>query len=76
MKKEEAAYSNMWLGQNIGYLLVYLYGPSVRVRTAIILQIVYLTIAMLGYFGVEIQQCKKRARIASIDNIVEIPVIA
>jgi hypothetical protein len=62
----------MWLGQNIGYLVVYLYGPSIRVRTAIILQIVYLTVAMLTYFGVEIQQCKKRARTASNDNLDQI----
>ncbi|CAF3858734.1 unnamed protein product [Rotaria sordida] len=28
-KKEEAAYSNMWLGQNVGYLVVYLYASVV-----------------------------------------------
>ncbi|CAF1283621.1 unnamed protein product [Rotaria sordida] len=28
-KKEEAAYSNMWLGQNVDYLVVYLYGSVV-----------------------------------------------
>jgi hypothetical protein len=50
----------MWLGQNVGYLVVYLYGSSVSVRTAIILQIVYLTLAMAGYFALEIKQYRQR----------------
>ncbi|CAF1533952.1 unnamed protein product, partial [Adineta steineri] len=49
--QEEAAYSNLWLGQNIGYFVVYIYGPSMLTQTAIILQIIYLTIALLGYFA-------------------------
>ncbi|CAF3944911.1 unnamed protein product [Rotaria sordida] len=75
VNKEEAAYSNLWLGQNIGYFVVYLCGSSLRVQTTIILQLVYLTIALLGYFAVEIQQYRKRLMIASIDNHFEVSTV-
>ncbi|CAF4185263.1 unnamed protein product [Rotaria sordida] len=75
VNKEEAAYSNLWLGQNIGYFVVYLCGPSLRVQTIIILQLVYLTIALLGYFAVEIRQYRKRLMIASIDNDFKVSTI-
>ncbi|CAF1431100.1 unnamed protein product [Rotaria sordida] len=75
VNKEEAAYSNLWLGQNIGYFVVYFCGSSLRVQTTIILQLVYLTIALLGYFAVEIQQYRKRLMIASIDNYFKVSTI-
>lgn len=75
VENEEAAYSNLWLGQNVGYFVVYFYGPSMRAQTTIILQIIYLTIAMLGYFVVEIQLCRKRRQIHLNDNHINVSVI-
>ncbi|CAF1286885.1 unnamed protein product [Adineta steineri] len=71
--QEEAAYSNLWLGQNIGYFVVYIYGPSMLTQTAIILQIIYLTIALLGYFAVEILLYKKnRRQLLLTDNHINV----
>ena len=56
----------MWLGQNTGYLIVYFYAESVRVQTSIILQIVYLTLAMVGYCILETQQRWKRSELPSM----------
>lgn len=75
VNKEEAAYSNLWLGQNLGYFVVYIYGPSIRTQTTIILQIIYLTIALIGYFIVEIQEYRKRLQTDWIDKHTEIAVI-
>lgn len=61
--KEEASFSNMWFGQNIGYFIVYLYAGFIRVRISIILQIIYLTIALIGYFTLEIYQKLKKTNI-------------
>ncbi|UJR11292.1 hypothetical protein I4U23_015473 [Adineta vaga] len=61
-KEKEAAYSCIWLAQNTGYLVVYLYASSIRVRTSIILQIVYLTIALIGYFILELHQYLNRRK--------------
>ncbi|UJR16582.1 hypothetical protein I4U23_003482 [Adineta vaga] len=71
VKKEEAAYSNLWLGQNAGYFIVYFYGPTLRVQTTIILQLVYLTLALVGYFLVEIHLYRKRRQNILNNNYIE-----
>ncbi|CAF1435492.1 unnamed protein product [Didymodactylos carnosus] len=56
---DEAAFSNQFLWQNIGYLIVYLYAAEIRVKISIILQIIYLTLSMVGYFILEIKERKR-----------------
>ncbi|CAF4929431.1 unnamed protein product [Rotaria sp. Silwood1] len=65
-KEEEAAFSSMWLGENTGHLVVYLYAGSLRARTSIILQIIYLTIALIGYFILDIKQTYQQKKLPPV----------
>ncbi|CAF3844714.1 unnamed protein product [Rotaria sp. Silwood1] len=65
-KEEEAAFSSMWLGENTGHLVVYLYAGSLRARTSIILQIIYLTIALIGYFILDIKQTYQQQKLPPV----------
>lgn len=51
----EAAFSTMVLSQNLGNVVVYLYGGWFRVRTSIFLQAIYLTITLISYVTLEIR---------------------
>ena len=63
--KKEAAFSVMFCGDFAGYLIVYLYASAIRTRIAIILQIIYLTIAIIGYSIIQIKQNYKRFKRSS-----------
>ncbi|CAF5145101.1 unnamed protein product, partial [Rotaria sp. Silwood1] len=56
----------MWLGDNTGHLVVYLYAGSLRARTSIILQIIYLTIALIGYFILDIKQTYQQKKLPPV----------
>ncbi|CAF2882992.1 unnamed protein product [Rotaria sp. Silwood2] len=65
-EEEEAAFSSMLLGQNTGHIVVYLYAGSLRARTSIILQIIYLTIALIGYFILVIKQTYQQQKLPPV----------
>ncbi|CAF3980671.1 unnamed protein product [Rotaria sordida] len=66
---EDAAFSNLVLSQNTGNFVVFLYGGLLRVRTSIILQIIYLTLATFCYLIVEIWNLGEKVATSSLPDI-------
>lgn len=55
IKHDEAAFSNYRLWESIGFVLFYIITPHIRIRTALIILIVFLTLGMTGYAITEIR---------------------
>ena len=68
----EASFAICTLFQDLAYIVIYLYSPASSVRTAIILQIVYVSVAMVCYVIIEIRQWKVPKRNVQVSVLINI----
>ncbi|CAF0779824.1 unnamed protein product [Adineta steineri] len=54
--KKDESFSLLMCVQEIASLIIFFYATVLRVRTQIILQLIYLTLAMLSYIIIAIKQ--------------------
>lgn len=64
--KNEAAFSNYRLWESTGFVLFYIITPFIRIRMALVILLVFLTLGMMGYAGTENQLRKKKLKVADI----------
>jgi MFS family permease len=57
--KDEAAFSNYRLWESSGFVLFYIITPYIRIRLALIILVIFLTMGMLGYGLTEYRLRKK-----------------
>ncbi len=51
--KDEAAFSNYRLWESSGFVLFYIITPYIRIRIALIILLIFLTLGMMGYGATE-----------------------
>jgi hypothetical protein len=51
--QKEAAFSNYRLWESTGFVIFYIITPYIRIRLALIILIIFLTIGMMGYGATE-----------------------
>ncbi|CAM2697677.1 unnamed protein product [Rotaria socialis] len=64
--KNEAAFSNYRLWESTGFVLFYIIAPYIRIRVALIILLIFLTLGMMGYVATENLLRKKKLKVADI----------
>ena len=62
VEKQEAAFSNYRLWESTGFVIFYIITPFIRIRTALIILLVFLTIGMMGYGTTEYRSRDKKQK--------------
>jgi hypothetical protein len=57
---DEAAFSNYRLWESSGFVLFYIITPYIRIRTALIILLIFLTLGMSGYGATEYRSRKNK----------------
>jgi hypothetical protein len=61
-----AAFSNYHLWKSIGFVIFYIITPYIRIRLALIILLIFLTIGMIGYGITEYRLRKKKTEIDQV----------
>lgn len=69
VENDEAAFSNYRLWESIGFVLFYIITPYIRVRIALIILLIFLTLGMAGYFFTE-YRWKHKKKVNQVNPIV------
>ena len=64
--KEEAAFSNYRLWESTGFVLFYIITPYIRIRIALIILLVFLTLGMTGYGATEYRTRKEKTKLNQV----------
>jgi hypothetical protein len=65
-KKDEAAFSNYRLWESSGFVLFYIITPYIRIRIALIILLIFLTLGMIGYGLTELRLRKNKTKINQV----------
>jgi len=68
VKNDEAAFSNYRLWESIGFVLFYIITPHIRIRIALIILLIFLTLGMIGYGLTEYRWKNKRRTIPATSS--------
>lgn len=68
VENDEAAFSNYRLWESAGFVLFYIITPYIRIRIALIILLIFLSLGMLGYGLTELRWKKKSKRIQVISS--------
>lgn len=60
--QEEAAFSNYRLWESTGFVIFYIITPYIRIRLALIILLVFLTLGMMGYGTTEYRSRQKTVK--------------
>ena len=60
--KDEAAFSNYRLWESSGFVLFYIITPYIRIRFALIILLIFLSLGMSGYGYIEYRLKKKQLK--------------
>ncbi len=63
---DEAAFSNYRLWESTGFVIFYIITPYIRIRLALIILLIFLTIGMIGYGITEYRLRKKKTEINQV----------
>ncbi|CAM4747606.1 unnamed protein product [Rotaria magnacalcarata] len=64
--KNEAAFSNYHLWESTGFVLFYIITPYIRIRIALIILLIFLTLGMMGYIATDNLLSKKKLKVSGI----------
>lgn len=64
VENDEAAFSNYRLWESIGFVIFYIITPYIRIRIALIILLIFLTLGMTGY-GLTEYRSKRKIRALS-----------
>jgi len=68
VQNDEAAFSNYRLWESIGFVLFYIITPHIRIRIALIILLIFLTLGMIGYGLTEYRWKNKRRTIPATSS--------
>jgi len=63
---DEAGFSNYRLWESTGFVIFYIVTPYIRIRLALIILLIFLTIGMIGYGITEYRLRKKKTEIDQV----------
>ena len=66
VEQNEAAFSNYRLWESTGFVLFYIITPYIRIRTALIILLIFLTLGMMGYVTTENLLRKKKLKVGDM----------
>jgi len=69
VNNEEAAFSNYSVWQAIGFTIVYAITPVIRIRNALIILVIFLSLGMCGYGFIEYRLRKSRKQAPSNNKV-------
>lgn len=68
VEHSEAAFSNYRLWESIGFVLFYIITPHIRIRIALIILLIFLTLGMVGYGLTEYRWKTKAKKVQAVTS--------